>query len=64
MTGDAFGFIQGFLFEIWSLFTSWVIPGTNLTPAVFLLGISITWTAYRFLRQFASGFFSVSGDEK
>lgn len=40
MTADALLVIQTLFGSIWSLFTSWAIPGTNTTPAgmfVFLL---------------------------
>lgn len=37
MTQDVFSFLSGFLSAIWTLFNSWYVPGTNVTPAGFLL---------------------------
>ena len=33
MTGEALDFSFSFFHEIWKLFISWHIPGTNVTPA-------------------------------
>lgn len=37
MTSDAILVVQCLFSIIWSLFTSWYIPGTNVTPAQFFL---------------------------
>lgn len=37
MTSDAILVVQCLFSTIWSLFTSWYIPGTNVTPAQFFL---------------------------
>ena len=37
MTSDALLVVQCLFSTIWSLFTSWYIPGTNVTPAQFFL---------------------------
>lgn len=37
MTSDAILAVQCLFSTIWSLFTSWYIPGTNVTPAQFFL---------------------------
>lgn len=46
MTSDAVRFYLGFIPQIWKFFTSWYIPGTNVTPAalcffVFAVGLVI-----------------------
>ena len=48
MTSDALLVVQCLFSTIWSLFTSWYIPGTNVTPAMFFLflgsaGLGITF---------------------
>ena len=40
MTSDALLAVQCIFTTIWSLFTSWYIPGTNVTPAQFFLFLS------------------------
>lgn len=37
MTNDAIAVLQCLFQTIWSLFTTWHIPGTNVTPAGFFL---------------------------
>lgn len=37
MTSDALLVVQCLFSTIWELFTSWYIPGTNVTPAQFFL---------------------------
>ena len=37
MTSDAIAVLNCLFQTIWSLFTSWCIPGTNVTPAGFFL---------------------------
>lgn len=37
MTNDAIAVLNCLFQTIWSLFTSWHIPGTNVTPAGFFL---------------------------
>lgn len=48
MTSDALLVVQCLFSTIWELFTSWYIPGTNVTPAMFFLflgsaGLGITF---------------------
>lgn len=55
MTSDAFSFLSGVMREMFSLFTSWRIPGTNVTPAmwfVFLLSVGVL---FRFLGKLGFG---------
>lgn len=45
MTSDAILVLRSIFQTIWSLFTSWLIPGTRTTPAewlAFLLSVGIT----------------------
>lgn len=37
MTADAVSVLQLLFTTIWTLFTSWHIPGTNVTPANFFM---------------------------
>ena len=44
MTGEAYGFLQGFFKHIFKLYNSWKLPGTNVTPiawALFLLLVPV-----------------------
>lgn len=44
MTADALAIVQFLFTTIWGMFTSWYIPGTNVTPAAmafFLLASAI-----------------------
>lgn len=55
MTGDALSFLSGVFVQIFSLFTSWHFPGTNVTPAmwfVFLLSVGVL---FRFLGKLGFG---------
>lgn len=59
MTSDALSFLSGVFEQIFSLFTSWHIPGTNVTPAmwfVFLLSVGVL---FRFLGKLGFGKASV-----
>lgn len=38
MYSEAYNFLVGFFSAIWKLFTSFFLPGTQGTPAHFLLG--------------------------
>lgn len=55
MTSDALSFLSGVFGVLFSIFTSWHIPGTNVTPAmwfVFLLSVGIL---FRFLGKLGFG---------
>lgn len=55
MTSDALSFLSGVIGVLFSIFTSWHIPGTNVTPAmwfVFLLSVGIL---FRFLGKLGFG---------
>ena len=60
MTSDALAVLQCLFTTIWSLFASWHIPGTNVTPAGFFLflisaGIGLRY-ALSFLHSPAAGY--------
>lgn len=59
MTRDALSFLSGVFDVLFSIFTSWHIPGTNVTPAmwfVFLLSVGVL---SRFLGKLGFGNASV-----
>lgn len=39
MTPDGFMALQALFGSAWTIFTGWKIPGTNTTPAAFLMAI-------------------------
>lgn len=49
MTNDAKLVVQCLFETIWRFFTSWYIPGTNVTPATMALFLLLTALALRFL---------------
>lgn len=49
MTNDALSVVSVLFGSIFQLFTSWYIPGTNVTPAVALFGILFITLVFRFL---------------
>lgn len=51
MTADALLVVQTLFSTIWRLFTSWNIPGTNTTPAAFILFLSFAVLGLRFLKS-------------
>lgn len=56
MTSDAFLLMQAWLVNIWRLFTSWHIPGTNFSPAqwfFFLLMAPLTVRLVKSILTFA-----------
>lgn len=60
MTQNAFTFLTAFIAQIFRLFTSWYLPGTNVTPAgllfFFLAGaLSIKFIKAIFLSDFSDG---------
>lgn len=62
MTGDALLVLQ-FLFQtIWSFFTSWYIPGTAMTPAVFLLGTIAVGLVLSFFLKIIQSDHKLGGD--
>lgn len=51
MTSDAFSVVQLLFSSIWSLFTSFNIPGTNVTPASFAIFILFVGIIIRFVHN-------------
>jgi len=49
MTDDAILVVQAIFSNVWRLFNSWYIPGTNVTPAVALFGLAFVSVVIRFL---------------
>lgn len=49
MTNDALAVVTTLFSTIWSLFNSWYIPGTNVTPAVAFFGILFITLIFRIL---------------
>lgn len=49
MTNDAKLILNCLFDTIWRLFTSWDIPGTNITPAEFILFLAFAGVSLRFL---------------
>lgn len=47
MSADALSLLGGLLSAVWSLFTGWHLPGTNVTPAAFALAILFIWLLVR-----------------
>lgn len=47
MSGDAVSLLGGLFSAVWSLFTGWYLPGTNVTPAAFALAILFIWLLIR-----------------
>lgn len=60
MLPDAITFFQGFFAQIWRLFTSFYIPGTNLTPAALAVGIFMISLFIRIVKKL----FDISGEDK
>ena len=63
MTNDALSVLVCLFQTVWKLFSSWYIPGTNLTPAVLFFGIAFAVLVMRFLRS-ALGLFGSEDENK
>ena len=62
MTSDALAIVQSLFSSIWSLFNSWYIPGTHVTPAGLALFGLFLLLVIRFIRRVFIGDNS-GGDE-
>lgn len=60
MTNDAISVLVCLFSNIWRLFNSWFIPGTNVTPAEAFFGILFTVMMFNFVGS-ALGIFSRAG---
>lgn len=54
MTADALLVLQTLFSTIWSLFNSWHIPGTGVTPAGMGLFLLFSYVAVKFLKRMLS----------
>lgn len=63
MTDDALSVLVCLFQSVWKLFSSWHIPGTNITPAVLFFGIAFSALVMRFLRS-ALGLFGSECESK
>lgn len=52
MSNDALLVVQSLFSVIWRLFTSWHIPGTNVTPAMMALFLASAGIGLRFVIRF------------
>mgnify|MGYP004510314115 CR=1 FL=1 len=60
MTNDALSVLVCLFSNIWRLFNSWCIPGTNVTPAESAFGILFTVMMFNFIGK-ALGLFAEAG---
>lgn len=51
MTNDALLVVSAIFSNVFHLFNSWYIPGTNVTPAVMLFGILFLTIMFRILSR-------------
>lgn len=58
MTGEVFTFLKGVIAQFWLLFTSWYVPGTNITVGGWLLFLLSAGAFFRFLCKLGFGSFS------
>ena len=63
MTDDAILVLECLFQTLWQFFTSWYIPGTNVTPAVMFLFLGAAGIGLRFVCRFldVGGGASISG---
>ena len=52
MTEDALAVVTCIFSNIWRLFNSWYIPGTNVTPAVAMFGCLFVFIVFRWVGPF------------
>lgn len=63
MTDDALAVVQAIFSTIFSLLNSWYIPGTNVTPAVFLFGFLFLFVLFRVISHVFGLFGSGEDDD-
>lgn len=63
MTADALAVVQFLFGTIWQFFTSWYIPGTRMTPAVFLLGTIAAGLVLSFFLKIIQSESKLGGDK-
>lgn len=64
MTNDALAVMEVLFQTIFGLFTSWYIPGTNVTPAVALFGVMFISLMFRFFAKLLGIWDDGKGDTK
>lgn len=52
MSSEGLAFLRDYLAAIWTLFTSWTFPATNVTPAALLLFSTTMIIGIRFVKRF------------
>ena len=69
MTAEALHFLSGFFARIWTFFTGWYLPGTNVTPIAWALFLAISVIFIKTFKRLlntpdssASGSFRKGGD--
>lgn len=55
MTSEALSFLQGVFSVLFKLFTSWHIPGTNVSPAMWFVFLLSVVVLFRFLKKLGFG---------
>ena len=61
MTQDAYLIFSTLIRQIWRLFSEWYIPGTNVTPAGFMLLVAFLAVVLRFLKRITWTVFDEQG---
>lgn len=51
MTSDAILVLRTLFTSIWSLFTSWIIPGTHATPLSWALFLIVSAMSIKFIKH-------------
>lgn len=51
MTNDSLSVVSVLFQSVFRLFTSWYIPGTNVTPAVAIFGIAFIMLSFRLVSK-------------
>lgn len=52
MSSEGLSFLRDYFAAIWTLFTSWTFPATNVTPAALLLFSTTMVVGFHFARRF------------
>lgn len=60
MTSDALLILQSIFSTVWGIFTSWHIPGTRVTPAMFFIFLILADVVWSWFRSFFSSMPSTS----
>lgn len=51
MTNNFYQILVFLMKQMWSFFNSWYLPGTNVTPAGFILAMAFLVLVIRFIRR-------------